>query len=241
VELLDPGPITRREAFRRAGLAAALLAASRWGPAGAVGPTATRPSAQPSPDEALQLLMEGNRHWVAAMLERPNQSEQRRTAVAGGQQPFAIVFSCIDSRVPPELVFDRGLGDMFVVRTAGHVLDAAALGSIEFGVEELQVPLVLVLGHERCGAVLASIEAVKHEEQAAGQIGAVVDRIRPAIDQAQGWAGDAIDNVVRVNTELTVAASLASEPILAHAVADGRLKIVGARYDLDTGVVELVA
>jgi carbonic anhydrase len=175
------------------------------------------------------------------MLDRPNQSEQRRTAVADGQQPFAVVFSCIDSRVPPELVFDRGLGDMFVVRTAGHVLDSAALGSIEYGVEELHVPLILVLGHERCGAVVASMEAVAHEAQAPGQIGAVVDRIRPAIEQTHGWPGDDIDNVVRMHTELTVAALHASEPILAPAVAAGSLKIVGARYDLDTGVVELLA
>jgi carbonic anhydrase len=143
--------------------------------------------------------------------------------------------------VPPELVFDRGLGDMFVIRTAGHVLDNAALGSIEYGVAELHVPLLLVLGHERCGAVVASVEAVEHHATAPGRIGALVDGIRPAIEHTHGWPGDDIDNVVRANTELTVAALQASQPILAHAVAEGKLKIVGARYDLGTGAVEVLS
>src|SRR5207253_3201890 len=143
--------------------------------------------------------------WAATQLDRPNQSVERRTAMAGGQQPFAIVFSCIDSRVPPELVFDRGLGDMFVVRTAAHVVDNAALGSIEFGVEELQVPLVVVLGHENCGAVIATIETIEHDEIAPGHISALVDGIRPAVNSAHDRPGDSTDNVVRANTELVVA------------------------------------
>jgi carbonic anhydrase len=241
MEMLEPRRFSRRQALRLAGLAAAGLTVPTWEPAGAAGKSLTQPAGIPSADEALRLLLEGNQRWVAARLERPNQSVERRTEVADGQQPFAIVFGCIDSRVPPELVFDRGLGDIFVVRTAGHVLDHASLGSIEFGVEELHVPLVLVLGHEACGAVEASVEAVEHQETAPGSIEFLVEGIQPAIEQTQGWPGDTIDNVVRVNTERTVAALRASEPILAQVVRDGRLQVVGARYDLDTGAVEIIA
>jgi carbonic anhydrase len=210
---------------------------SRWMPAGAT------PAGQgmPSADEALRLLMEGNQRWVASRPDRPNQSIERRTEVAGGQRPFAIVFSCIDSRVPPELIFDRGLGDLFVVRTAGHVIDNAALGSMEFGVEEIHVPLIVVLGHERCGAVVASIEAEEQHATAPGHIAHLVDGIRPSIEYTHDWPGDRTDNVVRSHTGMTVTNLRASEPVLEHAVADGKLKIVGGHYDLDTGEVELIA
>jgi carbonic anhydrase len=196
---------------------------------------------RPTADGALQLLMEGNQRWVATQMQRPNQSAERRTAVAGDQQPFAIVFSCIDSRVPPELVFDQGLGDIFVVRTAGHVIDDAALGSIEYGVEELHVPLLVVLGHESCGAVVASIETIEQGGTAPGHINALVEGIRPAVDRVHGMAGDTTDNAVRAHTELVVASLRGSEPILAHAVQDGALKIVGGRYDLASGRVDLIA
>ena len=158
--------------------------------------------------------------------------------MAQGQKPFAIVFGCVDSRVPPELVFDRGLGDVFVIRTAGQVLDDAGLGSIEFGVEELGIPLVMVLGHEKCGAVAATIEAVEHNAEAPGHIGALVEGIRPAVEQVKGQPGDLLDNAVRANVELTVR-QLKTSPILAEALETGHIKIVGARYDLDTGVVEV--
>ena len=128
---------------------------------------------------------------------------------------------------------------MFAVRTAGHVIDNAALGSIEYGVEEAHVPLVVVLGHERCGAVVASIEAVEHNAQAPGHIAHLVDGIRPAI-AAAGRDGDVTDNVVRQNTMLTVAA-LKAQPILAEAILHGAVRIVGARYDLETGVVDWIA
>jgi carbonic anhydrase len=195
----------------------------------------------PTADEALQRLMEGNQRWVATQMQRPNQSAERRTAVAGGQQPFAIVFSCIDSRVPPELVFDQGLGDIFVVRTAGHVIDDAALGSIEYGVEELHVPLLVVLGHESCGAVVASIETIEHDGTAPGHISALVEGIRPAVDRAHEMAGDTTDNAVRAHTELVVASLRSSEPILAHAAQDDHLQIVGGRYDMASGRVDLIA
>jgi len=138
-------------------------------------------------------------------------------------------------------VFDRGLGDLFAVRTAGHVPDDAALGSIEYGVAIVGVQLLLVLGHERCGAVIDSIEAVEHNESVPGHINALVDGIRPAIAQVHDQAGDETDNVVRAHTQLVVDALKASQPVLGPAVASRRLTIVGGRYDLETGVVELIA
>jgi carbonic anhydrase len=151
-----------------------------------------------------------------------------------------MIFSCVDSRVPPELVFDRGIGDLFVIRTAGHVIDNAALGSIEFGAEELHIPLIVVLGHERCGAVSATVEATAPgmSAEAPGQIGTLVEAIRPAVDQVRDRPGDVLDNAVRANVELTVAALRARSSLLEEAAHHG-LVIVGARYDLDTGGVEI--
>jgi carbonic anhydrase len=145
----------------------------------------------------------------------------------------------VDSRVPPEIVFDRGLGDLFVIRTAAHVVDGAALGSIEYGVEELHVPLVVVMGHERCGAVVASIEAVDAGARAPGDIATLVEGIRPSVDAARGLPGDRTDNTVRANVQRTVQ-RLDASPILHEAWVAGHLKIVGARYELDSGLVEVI-
>ena len=149
-----------------------------------------------------------------------------------------MVFSCVDSRVPPEIVFDRGLGDLFVIRTAGHVVDDAALGSIEFGAEELHIPLVLVLGHERCGAVAATLDAIEAGARPHGRIGAIVDGIQPAVTEVQGYPGDILDNAVRANIRLTIL-RLEESAILGGARQAGQLRIVGGRYDLDTGEVEI--
>src|SRR5215470_4201692 len=142
---------TRRAFLRLAGatLAGAALTAC------AQSPMATTVAEPPvtNPDEALARLQEGNQRYVALQATHPNQTGSRRSELAQSQKPFAIVFGCVDSRAAPELVFDRGLGDLFVIRTAGHVLDNAALGSIQYGVAELKIPLIMVLGHKRCGAV----------------------------------------------------------------------------------------
>jgi len=242
---LEQRPFSRRAALRLAGAAVAGLSIARWTPAGAtsdqhagLAPDATQAD-RPAPDEALTLLVEGNRRWVAGTTTQPNRSTERRAEVALGQAPWVVVFSCIDSRVPPELIFDCGLGDMFVVRTAAHVIDNAALGSIEYGVEEVHVPLVVVLGHERCGAVIASLEAIENNATAPGHINALVEGIRPAIAAASP-DGDVTDNVVREHTTLTVDA-LKAEPLIAEAISHGAVKVVGARYDLDTGVVDWIA
>jgi carbonic anhydrase len=204
-----------------------------------------------SPQEALQRLIDGNQRFVANRLQVPNQSPERRTAIANSQQPFATILGCVDSRVPPELVFDRGLGDLFVIRTAGQVLDEAVLGSIEFGSLELKIPLIMVLGHERCGAIKASIEALeshgggshgKKSKPSAepGDIGYLVKSLKPAIEKAHAWGmGDLAENAMRANVSMIVQ-RLKKSPVLSAAVESGRLRIVGARYDLDSGTVEVL-
>lgn len=190
-------------------------------------------------DEALQRLLEGNQRYVDNKSVDLNESRSRRIELASGQNPFATIFSCVDSRVPPELVFDRGLGDLFVIRTAGHVIDNAVLGSLEFGVAELKIPLLLVLGHEKCGAVKATVEAVENNAAAEAEINWLVDGIRPAVEEAKKQPGDLLDNAVKANVSLTVE-HLKDSPILSEALEKGELKILGARYDLDTGVVDVI-
>lgn len=189
-------------------------------------------------DEALQRLLDGNRRYSTNQAIHLNQTSPRRIEVAKAQHPFAIIFGCVDSRVPPEIIFDRGLGDLFVIRTAGHVIDRAALGSIEFGVVELGIPLIMVLGHERCGAVKATVESLEKQTEEPGQIEMLVKAISPAVEQAKNQPGDLLENVVRVNVELTVN-QLKASPVLAEAMGKGQLKIVGGRYDLDTGSITL--
>ncbi len=191
-------------------------------------------------DEALQKLMEGNERYVANKSTDLNKSQSRRVELANGQSPFATIFSCVNSRVPPELVFDRGLGDLFVIRTAGHVIDHAVLGSLEFGVAELKIPLLMVLGHEKCGAVKATVEAVEHNATAEAEINWLVDGIRPAVEEVKGQSGDLLDNAVKANVSLTVE-RLKESAILSEALEKSELRIVGGRYDLDTGMVEIIA
>jgi carbonic anhydrase len=191
-----------------------------------------------SADAALQTLKEGNQRFVAMKPIHPNLTAERRTDVAKGQNPFAIIFECVDSRVPPELVFDRGLGDLFVIRTAGQALDKAALGSIEFGVEEYNIPLVMVLGHEKCGAVEATIEVLEKKAQAHGQIRTLVELLKPAVEKVKGQSGNLLDNAIRANIALGVN-KLKTSPILAEHLEKDKIKIVGAYYNLDTGVVDI--
>lgn len=166
-------------------------------------------------------------------------------AVSKGQKPFAGVLGCVDSRVPPELVFDRGLGDIFDARIAGAIHDDAAVGSLEFGVEEFNLPLLVVLGHARCGAVTAAVKAVQKGDGTAppGHIGAVVDPILPAVKavQAQGVTGDALINATAREVVRRGVSDMSGSPVLTERLAAGKLKIVGAFYDLDTGKVEFLS
>jgi carbonic anhydrase len=194
-----------------------------------------------SSGQALQRLLDGNKRYVTTNFAHPDQTAERRIEIANAQYPFACILGCSDSRVPAEIVFDQGLGDLCMVRVAGNVASSGeVLGSIEFAVAELQVPLVLVLGHKRCGAVTAAVEAVVRGVTPPGHIDSLVKAIRPAVAQVQGSLGDLLDNAVRANIELVVAQLARSEPILAPAVRAGRVRIAGARYDLDTGQVDII-
>lgn len=201
--------------------------------------SAPNPKTPLTAEAALQRLLAGNQRYSTNQTIHLNQTAIRRIETAQAQYPFAIIFGCGDSRVPSEILFDHGLGDLFVVRTAGQVIDRAVLGSIEFGVLELNIPLIMVLGHERCGAVKATIVSLEQQTPAPGQINMLVESIRPAVEKAKSQPGDLLENAVRANIELT-ASQLKSSPILAEAIQKGHLKIVGACYDLDIGVVTLL-
>ncbi|WP_459646002.1 carbonic anhydrase, partial [Kineococcus sp. NUM-3379] len=170
---------------------ALLTACGRGGPEVLPGAPHARPEEITDPDEALELLLQGNARFAAAHSQHRTHTAKRRLQVAEGQHPFATVLSCSDSRVPPELVFDQGLGDLFTVRTAGHVLAPPVLGTVQYGVEHLHVPLLVVLGHERCGAVSATLEAVQKGSAPTGTaVDSLVDAIRPAAEQALTTTGE---------------------------------------------------
>ncbi|HEY9484136.1 MAG TPA: carbonic anhydrase [Micromonosporaceae bacterium] len=192
------------------------------------------------PDQALRLLLAGNRRFVLGRREHPNQDADRRTAVAPGQRPFAVLFGCSDSRLAAEIIFDRGLGDLFVVRTAGHVVGPEVLGSIEYGIAILDVPLVAVLGHDSCGGVAAALQVARDGEMPPGAIGSVVERVLPSVLAAGGGETDpdvAGEEHVRHTVEL-----LANESAtIARRVAAGRCAVVGLSYQLADGSVRMIA
>ncbi|MGB7712406.1 MAG: carbonic anhydrase [Microcoleus sp.] len=190
-----------------------------------------------TPDAALKKLMDGNQRYIQQKRTFPDQSRSRILELAKGQHPFAIVLGCSDSRVAPEILFDQGLGDLFEIRVAGNVLDNVVLGSMEYAAAELGVPLLVVLGHERCGAVKAALDG----KSVPGHIGSLVAAIKPAVYATKGQPGDAWDNAVRANVKMSVNKLKALSPILAKAVKAGTLKVVGARYDIDSGEVEVIA
>ena len=190
----------------------------------------------PDAATAQKLLIEGNRRYATSRPSHTNQTAVRRGEIAAGQHPFAVIVGCADSRVPPEILFDQGLGDLFVIRVAGHVVDEAVVASIEYAVAHLGIRYVMVLGHERCGAVEATVKG-GHEP---GHIGSLAAAIRPAVDEAADQPGDRVDNVVRANVARTVRQLKASAPILKEGVERGNLTIAGARYDLDDGTVTIL-
>lgn len=190
-------------------------------------------SALPSSVSPLDALKAGNARFVAGQAVHSNQTVDRRTEVAAGQHPFAIIVGCSDSRVPPEIVFDQGLGDLFVVRVAGNIVDDHALGSIEYAAEHLHVPLVVVLGHDKCGAVDAAVSG----GEVPGHIASIVDAIKPAVEEAKSEQGNLLDNAIDANIRRVVYEIRHSEPILGHEVEAGKLTVVGARYKLDSGQV----
>ena len=189
-------------------------------------------------DDALRRLSSGDKRFAAGNSEEPHGAAliERRHTLAKDQKPFAVIVSCSDSRVPPELVFDATLGDLFVVRTAGEVVDAVALGSIEYAVEHLGTRLIVVMGHQRCGAVSAAVSGATET----GDIPNVLKAIVPAVEETKGQSGDQIDNAVRANARDIAKRLQSAGPILPPLVKAGELKIVAAYYSLDTGQVELL-
>jgi carbonic anhydrase len=198
-------------------------------------------AANVTPPQALDLLQDGNRRWVTGKLTHPNQSVARRLELRHVQHPFATVFSCIDSRVPPEVVFDRGIGDLAVIRTGAQVLDEGVVfGSVEFTPDHLHTPLILVMGHQRCGAVNAAIHTIQSGGTAPGHIQAIVDALRPAYAVAIKQPGDLLDNMVRAQTKLTVR-RIRRDPLIKEFIDRGELIVVGAYYSLDTGRALIIA
>ncbi|HMV41234.1 MAG TPA: carbonic anhydrase [Leptospiraceae bacterium] len=189
-----------------------------------------------SPDEALKRLLEGNKRFIAGKSIRPNQTPEKVKELAAGQNPFAVIVGCSDSRVPNEIIFDQGLGDIFIVRTAGQVSTYASWGSMEFAVTSLGAKLILVLGHTKCGAVNAACAV----PDVPGHIVTLINAIKPAAEIAKEMEGDLLDNAVKVNVAKQVEQLRALEPVLAKKVKSGEIKIVGAVYQLETGKVELV-
>jgi carbonic anhydrase len=192
------------------------------------------------PAEALRLLLEGNQRFIAGERLHPNQDADRRTAVAPRQRPFAVLFGCSDSRLAAELIFDRGLGDLFVVRTAGHVMGPEVLGSIEYGVAALDVPLIAVLGHDSCGAIAAALDVMRTGAVPGGYLRDVVERVLlsvlPVRDRAFADTEVAVSEHVRYTVELLAQRST----VIAERIADGRLGLAGLSYGLANGSVHQV-
>lgn len=191
--------------------------------------------------EALTELLAGNGRFVAGDRSLPNQDAARRAAVVDGQTPFALIFGCSDSRVAAEIVFDRGLGDLFVVRTAGHVVDGSVLGSIEFGVAVLEIPLVVVLGHDSCGAVKATLAAHASGEMPGGYLREIVEHVTPSVLASRRAGRDGVDDVVAEHTRETVELLADRSTVVAERIADGRLAVVGMEYSLADGEAHVLA
>jgi len=191
------------------------------------------PPAAPTADAVLAELKAGNQRHAKHQYTHPHVSAARQKELVAGQHPHAVILACADSRVAPEIVFDQGLGDLFTIRVAGNVAPDAEVASMEYAVEHLHTPLIVVMGHQSCGAVGAAIDG----GEAPGHLPALVNAIAPAVEKARTLPGNLSDNAVRINVEMVVDQLRASQPLLAKEVADGNLRIVGAVYSLETGAV----
>jgi len=192
--------------------------------------------AAPSADAVIAELKAGNAHFLAKKFVHPHQTSARQKELASGQHPHCAILTCADSRVPPEILFDQGLGDMFDVRVAGNIAGDAEIASLEYAAEHLHVPLVVVMGHTHCGAVSAAVEG----GELPGKLPSLVAALRPAVDQAAHEPGDRVENAVRDNVIHVVNQLRAARPVLSELTAAGKLRIVGAVYALDTGKVEWI-
>ncbi|WP_329219402.1 carbonic anhydrase [Streptomyces sp. NBC_01485] len=211
--------------------------------AGAAAHATTNPNANARPESpwsAFARLMDGNKRWVDGTLQHPDRDPRRRDLVAQEQDPYGVILSCIDSRVPPELLFDTGLGDLFVMRTGGGVVGPVVIGSVEYGPLTSGTPLIVVLGHQRCGAVKAAYKAMKDGKTLPGNLQAISDALRPAYEETvKQKAKDPVDVMTRIHVKQT-SADLRTNRDLAPLVEKGELAVVSAYYSLDTGRVEVL-
>jgi carbonic anhydrase len=189
-----------------------------------------------TPVTAVNELLQGNKRFAEQKTKQANRNVFRLREVAKGQNPFAAILGCADSRVPAEIIFDQGLGDLFVVRVAGNVATPEEIGSLEYGTLVLGAKVILVLGHERCGAVKAAID----NKPVPGKIGTILGQIKPAVTASKGQTGDKLKNATLNNIKNQIA-TLKDSPVIADLIAKGQLKIIGGFYDLDTGIVTQVA
>ncbi len=232
-----PG-LSRRSFLRVVGAIAAgwVLSTGAW---------ADGPAAPPKPknvitaDEALERLLKGNSRYVEGLV-KARDFVTERPALVSGQNPYAAILSCADSRIAPEYAFDTGRGDIFVCRVAGNFANTESIASLEYGVAVLKIPLILVLGHENCGAVSSTVRSVRDGAKFPGHIPSLVKAIRPAVEVALKEPGDLTKQATRENVRLTVEKLKACGPILSEAVEQGKLKIVGGIYNLETGRVDLL-
>ncbi|WP_204358838.1 carbonic anhydrase [Streptosporangium sp. 'caverna'] len=206
-------------------------------------PASTAPTTGPFPDSpkaAYERLMKGNSRWVTGALEHPDRDPTRRELLASKQQPYGVVLSCIDSRVPPELVFDTGLGDLYVMRTGGLAVGPIVTGSVEYGPMTSETPLIVVLGHQRRGAVAAAYKSLRKGKPLPGNLQAIVQALRPAYEQAAKDGGaDPVETMAKAQVKLT-ADALRGNQDLAPLVNKRDLAVVSAYYSLDTGRVEIL-
>jgi carbonic anhydrase len=231
---------TRRDALAFGGLG--LMAAfGSLAPIGAAR-AADGPKTSLTPDQALEQLKAGNQRFVSNPQACVADMAKRRQDLVAGQAPWATLVSCADSRVPPELVFGGlSMGELFVIRNAGNTVDTVAMGTLEYGAAVLGSPLIVVLGHEKCGAVAAACDVVTKNTTYPGAIGPMIEPIIPAAIQARSREGDFVDNTVRENVRRTVGRLQTAGPIIADLVKAGKVKIAGARYDLASGKVDFLA
>jgi carbonic anhydrase len=230
--------IARRDMLKLAAFAAAGLAMAPQ--AQAANPKAPpKPENVVSPDAALDRLMKGNARYVEGVTRR-HDFKHEREALSAGQNPFAAVLSCADSRIAPELCFDTARGDLFVCRVAGNFASDEIIASLEYAVSVLNTPLIMVLGHEACGAVDATIKSIKDDTTLPGHLPSLVHALAPAVQAAQGQSGDLLANAIRSNVTMNVQRLRTSTPILKSFVDDGKLRVVGAIYNLKSGRVEPV-
>lgn len=194
-----------------------------------------------SPQEAWEKLTQGNFRFTEGTTEHPNQDGARRQSLVDGQEPFAVIFGCSDSRLAAEIIFDVGLGDVFVVRTAGHVLDPASLGSLEFAVDVLNIPLIVILGHDSCGAVTSAIKAKETGMMPKGFIRDLVEHITPSVFAAERNGFTDVDNTVVEHVKQTTERLVDLSSIIAEAITDGRTAVAGVAYKLAEGEARLVS